>query len=106
MTRPVIAIHGGAGMLGASLRRWHDVYAAGLAQALVSGYRILEEGGACLDAVSAAVVALEDSPLFNAGRGAAYNAAGEHELDAAIMDGETLLAGAVAAVNVPRMRTQ
>jgi L-asparaginase / beta-aspartyl-peptidase len=74
-------------------------YRFGLERALESGYVILEDGGASLDAVTAAVVALEDDPLFNAGRGAVYNAAGRHELDASIMEGATLRAGAVAAVS-------
>jgi isoaspartyl peptidase/L-asparaginase-like protein (Ntn-hydrolase superfamily) len=74
-------------------------YRKGLERALESGYEILHSGGASLDAVTAAVVALEDDPLFNAGRGAVYNAAGRHELDASIMEGATLRAGAVAAVS-------
>ena len=60
---------------------------------------MLAAGGASLDAVTAAVVGLEDDPLFNAGRGAVYNAEGRHELDASIMEGATLRAGAVAAVS-------
>ncbi len=93
--KPVIAIHGGAGF---SRRTPPQPYRAGLARALAAGWDILARGGTSLDAVSAAVVALEDDALFNAGRGAVYNAAGEHELDASIMDGATLRAGAVAAV--------
>ena len=95
-----LAIHGGAGaiprreMTKASQARYY----AGLERALEAGYRILEEGGTSLDAVCAAVVVMEDSPLFNAGRGACYNAAGKHELDASIMEGATRRAGAVAAV--------
>jgi isoaspartyl peptidase/L-asparaginase-like protein (Ntn-hydrolase superfamily) len=76
-----------------------SMYCQGLARALDAGHEVLARGGSSLDAVSAAVVALEDDPLFNAGRGAVYNAAGKHELDAAIMDGATLRAGAVAAVS-------
>jgi beta-aspartyl-peptidase (threonine type) len=71
---------------------------ADLAEALDAGYQALLRGTS-LDAVCAAVVALEDSPLFNAGRGSVYNAEGRHELDAAVMDGATLRAGAVAAVS-------
>jgi beta-aspartyl-peptidase (threonine type) len=95
-----IAIHGGAGampkraMTKASEARYH----AGLTRALEAGYRVLKKGGSSLDAVCAAVVALEDSPLFNAGRGACYNADAKHELDASVMEGATLRAGAVAAV--------
>ena len=97
---PVIAIHGGAGTI-----RKADMTAAraasyrrGLEEALLSGYEILRKGGSSLDAVTAAVVAMEDSPLFNAGRGAVYNADRRHELDAAIMDGKSLRAGAVTCV--------
>ncbi len=75
------------------------MYCKALESALDAGHRILTGGGTSLDAVSAVVVALEDDPLFNAGRGAVYTAAGEHELDASIMDGATLRAGAVAAVS-------
>jgi isoaspartyl peptidase/L-asparaginase-like protein (Ntn-hydrolase superfamily) len=74
------------------------LYKAALGQALEAGHTILQGGGTALDAVTAAVVAMEDSPLFNAGRGAVYNADGRHELDAAVMDGRTLRAGAVACV--------
>lgn len=66
--------------------------------ALRAGYAVLDRGGSSLDAVVAAVVALEDDPLFNAGRGSVFNAAGEHELDAAVMDGASGRAGAVALV--------
>jgi len=94
--KPVIAIHGGAGFSRKTPAR---PYRAGLARALEAGWDVLGRGGASLDAVAAAVVALEDDALFNAGRGAVYNAAGRHELDASIMDGATLRAGAVAAVS-------
>jgi isoaspartyl peptidase/L-asparaginase-like protein (Ntn-hydrolase superfamily) len=73
-------------------------YRAGLTAALHAGYAVLDGGGKSLDAVVAAVILLEDSPLFNAGRGAVFNAAGRHELDAAVMDGATGRAGAVAGV--------
>ena len=95
-----LAIHGGAGamprrkMTPAAAAR----YKAGLARALEAGYEVLRRGNS-LDAVCAAVVALEDSPLFNAGRGACYNKDEKHELDASVMDGATLRAGAVAAVS-------
>jgi L-asparaginase / beta-aspartyl-peptidase len=97
--RIAIAIHGGAGVMGRMPAARQALYLAGLKRALDSGHKILEQGGTSLDAVTAAVVALEDDPLFNAGRGAVYNAAGKHELDASIMDGATLRAGAVAAVS-------
>jgi isoaspartyl peptidase/L-asparaginase-like protein (Ntn-hydrolase superfamily) len=99
VTRPVIAIHGGAGVMRGLSIRQQAAYREGLALALEAGHDILEKGGSSLDAVSAAVVALEDDPLFNAGRGAVYNAAGKHELDASVMEGATLRAGAVAAVS-------
>jgi beta-aspartyl-peptidase (threonine type) len=95
-----IAIHGGAGDTGPeglSAAREQAIRAA-LADILSTGMRILAEGGTSLDAVEECVRLLEDSPLFNAGKGAVFNARGEHELDAAIMDGRTLAAGAVAGL--------
>ena len=96
--RPIaLAIHGGCGVMSpASLpeAEWAEARAA-LAEALRAGWHVLSTGGRALDAVEAAVVALEESPQFNAGRGAALNASGEHELDASIMDGAGLRAGAV-----------
>ena len=94
--KPALAVHGGAGVLRADKPRAR--HRAVLAQALEAGYEILKRGGASLDAVAAAVVVLEDSPLFNAGRGSSFNSDGEIEMDASIMDGATLRAGAVAAV--------
>jgi beta-aspartyl-peptidase (threonine type) len=70
----------------------------GLVAAVQAGYAVLHRGGASTDAVQAAIMVLEDDPLFNAGKGAVFNADAAHELDAAIMDGRTLRAGAVAAV--------
>ena len=97
----VIAIHGGAGTI-----RKRDMTAAraalyrrALSHALESSYELLRKGASSLDAAIAAVTAMEDSPLFNAGRGAVYNAEGRHELDAAVMDGATLRAGAVTCVS-------
>jgi beta-aspartyl-peptidase (threonine type) len=96
-----LAIHGGAGdrprMPFTAARE--DAYRQGLTQALAAGQRLLERGGCALDAVQAAVSALEDDPLFNAGRGAVLSADGTAELDAAIMDGADLRAGAVAQVS-------
>ena len=94
--KPVIAIHGGAGVMrrdkpGARHKKV-------LGRALDAGYEILKQGGSSLDAVTAAVLVLEDSPLFNAGRGSCFNADGEIEMDASIMEGADLRAGAVAAV--------
>jgi L-asparaginase / beta-aspartyl-peptidase len=93
-----IAIHGGAGVAPRLSARKAAAYRKGLSLAVAAGFDVLKRGGASLDAVTAAIVALEDDPLFNAGRGAVYNAAGKHELDASIMEGATLRAGAVAAV--------
>lgn len=95
-----LAIHGGAGALPRepfSAAR-EAAYQHGLMQALAAGQRLLENGGRALDAVEAAVTALEDDPLFNAGLGAVLTADGTVELDAAIMDGSDLRAGAVAQV--------
>jgi beta-aspartyl-peptidase (threonine type) len=93
--RAAIIVHGGAGRLASQ-----DVEPriAGCREAARIGWRVLGEGGTALDAAEAAVTALEDDPLFNAGTGAALNAAGQVELDASIMDGARLAAGAVAAV--------
>jgi L-asparaginase / beta-aspartyl-peptidase len=95
-----LAIHGGAGTLpradmgsAAELK-----YRAGLREALDAGYGILQAGGTSLDAVARAVVLLEDNPLFNAGRGAVFTLDGRNELDAAIMDGRNLQAGAVCGL--------
>ncbi len=96
-----LVIHGGAGTIRrAELNAARDTaYRDGLGQALQSGWGILREGGAALDAVETAVRALEDNPLFNAGRGAVFTHDGRHEMDAAIMSGRDLRAGAVAAVS-------
>jgi beta-aspartyl-peptidase (threonine type) len=95
-----IAIHGGAGVIGrASMTAENErAYRADLERALDAGYGVLEKGGSSLDAVVAAVRILEDSPYFNAGKGAVFSHAGINELDAAIMDGATQKAGAVAGV--------
>lgn len=93
-----LAIHGGAGTIlpGALTPEKEQAYTQALQQALHTGYTILQNGGTALDAVQAAVVYMEDCPLFNAGRGSVYTAAGTHEMDAAIMEGHTLKAGAVS----------
>jgi beta-aspartyl-peptidase (threonine type) len=96
-----LVIHGGAGVI---LRRnlspeLEAQYRAGLDQALQAGYAVLDRGGSALDAVNAAINVMEDSPLFNAGKGAVLNAEGQCELDASIMDGRTLAAGAVAGLH-------
>ena len=100
MAKTVIAVHGGCGVmakLALSESEW-SAARSDLARALRVGWACLAGGGSALDAVEAAVIVLEDSPHFNAGHGAALNAEGEHELDAAIMDGSNLAAGAVCAV--------
>lgn len=99
--RPAIAVHGGAGALedpgtsgdGPAARRIE-----GVRRAAEAGWRVLQGGGSAVDAVVAAVVAMEDDPTFNAGTGAALTSAGDVELDASLMDGATLAAGAVACV--------
>jgi len=95
-----IAIHGGAGTLSsARLTPETDrIYRAGLEHAVRAGFEVLDRGGSSLDAVTVAVQALEDDPLFNAGRGAVLAANGTHELDASIMDGRDRGAGAVTGV--------
>ncbi|WP_428685489.1 isoaspartyl peptidase/L-asparaginase [Sphingopyxis sp.] len=99
-----LAIHGGAGVIErGSLTPYKErAYRAGLDEALRAGSAVLDKGGAALDAVAAAVRVLEDNPLFNAGRGAVFTAEGRNELDAAIMDGRTQKAGAVAGVTRTR----
>lgn len=99
-----LAIHGGAGTIRrAELTPEKEVaLRAGLEAALESGHAILRAGGSAIDAVTAAVVALEDDPLFNAGRGAVFTLEGRNELDAAVMDGASGLAGAVAGVRTVR----
>jgi len=95
-----IAIHGGAGTLAPSdLTPENDrAYRAGLERALRAGFEILASGGLALDAVVESVRVLEDDPLFNAGRGAVLAANGLHELDASVMDGRDLRAGAITGV--------
>lgn len=96
-----IAIHGGAGTLvkGMMTPDLETKYREALIQALDAGYNILENGGTAIDAVEIAVKHLEDSPLFNAGRGSVFTAKGTHEMDASIMDGQTLNAGAVSLIS-------
>jgi beta-aspartyl-peptidase (threonine type) len=95
-----IAIHGGAGVLsrGDLPVEQEREYLAGLETALDAGYQLLERGASSLDAAIAAVCVLEDNPLFNAGRGAVLNRDGVAELDASVMDGSTLGAGAVTGL--------
>jgi L-asparaginase / beta-aspartyl-peptidase len=95
-----IVIHGGAGALapGRYTPEEEAAYKAKLNDALEAGYAILEAGGSSLDAVETTIVLMEDSPLFNAGKGAVFTREGKNELDSSIMDGATRNAGAVAGV--------
>ncbi len=103
-----LAIHGGAGTLPRdemSAELEHE-YRCGMSEALSAGYAVLQSGGGSLDAVTAAVVVLEDNPLFNAGRGAVFTFDGRNELDASIMEGSTLKAGAVCGLTKIRNPVQ
>ncbi|WP_034923317.1 isoaspartyl peptidase/L-asparaginase family protein [Gillisia sp. CAL575] len=93
-----IAIHGGAGTLlkGQMTQEKETAYRDALKTALIGGYEVLEKGGSSVDAVEKAVIILENSPLFNAGKGSVFTAEGTHEMDAAIMEGNKLQAGAVS----------
>jgi L-asparaginase / beta-aspartyl-peptidase len=100
MQRYTIVIHGGAGTI---LREdmtpeLEQAYSEGLQEAVNAGYAVLEEGGSAINAIKAAIVLLEDNILFNAGRGSVFTKKGVQEMDAAIMDGSTLEAGAVTGV--------
>ena len=97
-----LAVHGGAGTIAATDPDMEGPYHAGLHAALMAGRAVLEAGGSAVDAVTASVQALEDCPVFNAGHGAVFNANEEHELDASLMDGHTLAAGAVAGMRTLR----
>jgi len=100
MSRFSIAIHGGAGTLikGLMTSELEVNYKNALDLALEAGYEILKQGGRSLDAVELSVKHLEDTPLFNAGKGSVFTAEGAHEMDAAIMDGKELQAGAVSLI--------
>lgn len=94
-----IVIHTGAGNFTlAGIAERKDAMQSAMHDALMAGYRVLAGGGTSLDAVQAAIVLLEDSPLFNAGKGAVFTHEGTNELDASIMDGSTMKAGAVAGL--------
>ena len=102
-SRPALLIHGGAGVIKATMTP--QVEAAvrkALLQAVTAGYAELKSGKPALDAVTAAITVLEDNPNFNAGKGAVFTHDGHNELDSAIMDGNTLKAGAVAGVRSVR----
>jgi beta-aspartyl-peptidase (threonine type) len=97
-----LAIHGGAGVItrGSMTPEQEAMFQAGLQEALEAGAEVLRNGGSALDAVQAAVIPMENNPIFNAGKGAVFTAAGTHELDASIMDGRDRNAGAVAGVTI------
>lgn len=95
-----LAIHGGAGTLikGKMTPEKEAAYKNALQEALDAGYSLLEKGASAVEAVEQAVIVLENTPLFNAGRGSVFTHAGTHEMDASIMDGKTLNAGAVSLI--------
>jgi beta-aspartyl-peptidase (threonine type) len=99
-----IVVHGGAGVIERSALNptAEAAYRASLAKAAEAGAKVLDQGGSALDAVEATINLIEDDPLFNAGRGSVFTSAGKNEIDAAIMDGENLKAGAVAGVTRTR----
>lgn len=98
---PIIAIHGGAGTMSRSgiSAEQNDAYHAAMQGILLPAQQLLADGGSALDAVSLAVALFEDCPLFNAGHGAVFTRDETHELDAAVMDGKLLRAGAVACIS-------
>ncbi len=100
MQKLTMVIHGGAGTIVKEdmTTELENVYLQGLQEALNAGYAVLEEGGTAVNAVKAAVVILEDNVLFNAGRGSVFTKKGVQEMDAAIMDGSNLEAGAVTGI--------
>ncbi|MDO8999460.1 MAG: isoaspartyl peptidase/L-asparaginase [Bacteroidota bacterium] len=100
MRKFAIAIHGGAGtILRSSMTAEKELsYKKALEDAIVSGETILIKGGRSIDAIEAAIRTLEDNPLFNAGKGAVFTNEGKHEMDASVMNGKDLMAGAVAGI--------
>lgn len=102
--RTALVIHAGAGVIERRALSVEDERAVrrDLDRALDAGNAVLKDGGSALDAVTATIVVLEESPWFNAGKGAVFNAAGGHELDASIMEGHTRRAGAVAGLTTVR----
>ena len=101
MTNYAIAIHGGAGTILPSTMtpEKEAAYKKGLEDAILSGETILKKGGTSLDAVEAAIRTLENNSLYNAGKGACFSNEGNHEMDASLMNGKNLSAGAVACVS-------
>lgn len=101
---PSLIIHGGAGTLSASsiTLEQEQAYRLALVNCLKAGFEVLKGGGSSLNAVTSAVIALEDEPLFNAGKGAVFTAKGNHQLDASLMEGSQRKAGAVAGLQTTR----
>ena len=99
-----VVLHGGAGVIERSSMtpEAEKQYRAGITEALNAAAAVLDKGGSSLDAIEAAIKLLEDNPMFNAGRGAVFAADGTNQLDAAMMDGKTMMAGAVADVQHTR----
>jgi beta-aspartyl-peptidase (threonine type) len=95
-----LVIHGGAGVILKSKMTpaLEESYRSALSESLLAGHDVLKAGGTSLEAVIAAIKCMEDSPMFNAGKGSVFTHEGTHEMDASIMEGKTLKAGAVAAV--------
>ena len=102
--RWALVVHGGAGVIerGAMTPETDAAYRAAMTRALETGAGVLESGGTSIDAIEAIIRGFEDDPMFNAGRGAVFTAAGRNELDSSIMDGSDLNAGAVAGVSSVR----
>jgi beta-aspartyl-peptidase (threonine type) len=100
MSKFTLAIHGGAGTILKEdmTPELEEAYLAGLRQAMDAGFAVLEQGGSALNAIKATIVILEDNVLFNAGRGSVFTKKGVQEMDAAVMDGRNLEAGAVTGV--------
>lgn len=99
-----LVIHGGAGVIERKdlTPETEAAYRAAMAKAAATGSAVLDKGGSAMDAIEAVIRDLEDDPLFNAGRGAVFTAEGRNELDAAVMDGKSLMAGSVAGVTRTR----
>ena len=100
MNQYAIAIHGGAGTILRSIMTpdKEKAYKKALEDSILAGENILKKGGSALNAVEAAIISLENNPLFNAGKGAVFTNDGKNEMDASIMTGKDLMAGAVAGV--------
>lgn len=100
-SKVVLVIHGGAGTILKKnmTAEKEQAYRKTLEESLLAGYSVLENGGSSMDAVTAAITVMEDSPLFNAGKGSVFTHDGKNEMDAAVMDGKTKKAGSVAGVH-------